>query len=84
MMYGWYDGNWGIGAWILMAVVMVLFWGGLAAVVLFILRRPVTAHGSAWLRPAHHDAEKVLSERFARGEIDEDEFTARRAALRRA
>ena len=37
--------------------------------------RPVLAHR----RP---EAERVLSERFARGEIDEAEFTARRAALR--
>ena len=31
----------------------------------------------------HRDAERILSERFARGEIDEEEFTRRRDALRR-
>lgn len=30
----------------------------------------------------HRDAERVLEERFARGEIDADEFTRRRALLR--
>ncbi|MEA9986770.1 SHOCT domain-containing protein [Subtercola sp. RTI3] len=31
----------------------------------------------------HHTAERLLSDRFARGEIDETEFETRRAALRR-
>ena len=78
MMYGWY----GIGTWIWMLVVMVLVLGALAALVILLLRRPGISNGSGTLRPAHHEAEKVLNERFARGEIDEDEFTARRAALR--
>lgn len=81
MMYGW-NGN-GVGAWIVMAVLMVVFWGGLISLVVWLVRRypaPDTGHH---FPPTHHDAERLLSERFARGEIDEDEFTSRRNALRR-
>lgn len=84
MMYGWYGGDWGIVGWILMALVMIVFWGGLITIVLFLVRRSAPGQGTEPLRPTHHHAEQLLSERFARGEIDENEFTARRAALRRS
>ena len=63
----------GIGAWVAMALLMLLF----------LVRRPHPGEGPAALRPPFHDAERILNERFARGEIDEQEFTARRTALRR-
>ncbi len=84
MMYGWYGGNWGVIGWIVMASVMLLFLAGLVVLVVLLLRPRSVAQGDPALRPAHHEAERVLNERFARGEIDEVEFTARRAALRRA
>lgn len=83
MMYGWYDGGAGVGAWILMAVAMVIFWGGIWALIVFVIRRPQAGHLGAAVVPLHHGAEQVLNERFARGEVDEKEFTARREALRR-
>ncbi|TFD82522.1 SHOCT domain-containing protein [Cryobacterium fucosi] len=83
MMYGWYGGDWGIGAWIAMALMMLVFWGGVVTVVVLLLRRTHTSEGSNLLRPSHHDAERILNERFARGEIDEEEYSTRRAALRR-
>ncbi|RAX48132.1 SHOCT domain-containing protein [Arthrobacter sp. AQ5-05] len=81
MMYGW-DGSWGAGAWIAMGLMMLLFWGGLAAVVIVLLRGGHSG-GRNNYGPPGDDAERILNERFARGEIDETEFTARRAALRR-
>jgi putative membrane protein len=83
MMYGWNGGGWGIGAWILMALVMVVFWGGIVALVIFLVRRARAGHGEHPLVQTHHEAERILNERFARGEIEDEEFTARRAALRR-
>ncbi|MCB5282234.1 MULTISPECIES: SHOCT domain-containing protein [unclassified Arthrobacter] len=82
MMYGWDGNGWGIGAWVAMAVLMLIFWGGVVTVVVLLLRRPHPGEGPAAQRPPHHDAERLLNERFARGEIDEQEFTARRTALR--
>lgn len=82
-MMGW-DGGWGVGAWIAMSLMMVVFWGGLIALVVWLVRgspsspsdRPATRSDD----PAEH-GEKVLAERFARGEIDEEEFTRRRELL---
>ncbi|MGG5173249.1 SHOCT domain-containing protein [Pseudarthrobacter sp. J1738] len=72
--------------WALMALMMLIFWGGVVTVVILLLRR---SRGSEppWpsgpYAPAHDEAERILNERFARGKIDETEFTARRTALRR-
>ncbi|MDN3935838.1 MULTISPECIES: SHOCT domain-containing protein [unclassified Arthrobacter] len=88
MMNGWYGNGWGLGGWIVMALLMLIFWGGVITVVVLLLRRPHhPGHGFPERgfpeQPAHDDAERILNERFARGEIDEQELTARRAALRR-
>ncbi|MBT1003991.1 SHOCT domain-containing protein [Paenarthrobacter sp. DKR-5] len=81
MMYGW-DGGWGAWGWAPMVLVMLLFWGGVVTVVILLLRRGAGAEGPGSVA-ARDDAERILNERFARGEIDETELTARRAALRR-
>lgn len=83
MMYGWYGNDWGIGGWIAMTLVMLLFWGGLITMVVLLVRRSRGSEGTSSLHPSHHDAERILNERFARGDIDEDEYTSRRTALRR-
>lgn len=83
MMYGWGGDGWGIGGWIAMALLMILFWGGVVTVFVVFLRRSHPDQVSTDVRPTHYDAERILNERFARGEIDETEYLARRAALRR-
>jgi putative membrane protein len=80
MMHWYGDGMSGWG-YLLMAVNTVVFWGLVAAgvVVLFryLGRTPDRSGGSA--RPT---AEQVLAERFARGEIDEEEYRRRLETLR--
>jgi putative membrane protein len=83
MMDGWYGNGWGIGAWIAMVLVMLLFWGGVVTVVILLLRRTHPGEGRPGPRPPYDEAERILNERFARGEIDEQELVARRSALRR-
>jgi putative membrane protein len=77
MMNGW-DG-WD---WIWMTFMMVAFWGGLAAVIVFAIK----SLGGSRRRsetPAP-DAMTVLETRFAKGEISEDEFEERRRVLQRS
>lgn len=40
MMYGWDGNGWGIGAWVAMALLMLIFWGGVVTVVVLLVRRP--------------------------------------------
>ncbi|WP_200950760.1 SHOCT domain-containing protein [Arthrobacter sp. Soil762] len=82
MMY--WDGNMGVWGYILMGVSFVLFWGAvITAIILF--SRSMGA-GNRRYDAGGHDtgiAEHLLAERFARGEIDESEYTARLTVLRR-
>ena len=82
-MYGCGGDSWGMTGWIAMAVLMVLFWGGVITVIVILLRRPHSGQGTPGMRPSHDEAERILHERFACGEIEESEYLARRAALRR-
>ena len=70
------DASWGAGQWIAMTVGMMLFWG-LIALLVFVLIRSLRTSGS---QPTAIP-DQILAERFARGEIDAAEYTARRAAL---
>ena len=84
MMYGWIDGGWGWGAWLAMGFLMVLFWGLIVALVVVLLRSSGHRHdgpprGDA--RPGD-EALRILNARFARREIDADEYTRRRDLLR--
>ncbi|GAA3367959.1 hypothetical protein GCM10020367_64500 [Streptomyces sannanensis] len=84
----WYDGGWGWGGWFVMAVMMVVFWGlviaGIVAVVHYVgdARRDGRAAPADERGWGQRRAEELLAERFARGEIDEDEYRRRRALLR--
>jgi putative membrane protein len=70
MMNDW--SGWG---WWWMTLAMVLVWGTVAWVVIIVARR---TSGSV-----RRDAQDVLDERYARGEIDTEEYRTRRDALRR-
>jgi putative membrane protein len=74
----WRYGNGGDMTWwmVLFAVLVVaLLIAGMVALVLFIVRQ------SADTGPGVSDARRVLEERFARGEIDEEEFRKRASLL---
>ncbi len=84
MMYGWHNGGWGWGAWLAMGLMMVVFWGSIVALVIVLLRSSGHHHDNppqGVPRPSD-DALRILDERFARGEIDADEYTRRRDLLR--
>ena len=83
MMDGWY-GGWGWGGWVVMGLMMLLFWGLIISVVVVVLRGTGAAHrhdDGAALR-AEDRALAILDDRFARGEIDAEEYRSRRDMLR--
>jgi len=57
-------------------LVMLVFWGGVIALGIWAFRR---------VRPSDSgdSALSILNERFARGEIDQQEYEQRKGALRR-
>jgi putative membrane protein len=65
--YGW--GGWLFGAVMMVGVWVLIFWA-----VVSLVRRPES-------QPTTRTAQQILSERFARGEIDADEYARRRDAL---
>jgi putative membrane protein len=86
MMYDHGMNGWG---WGLMTVAMVLFWGLLVVGVVFLVRylgRAPHRHPDAWPSGGgsvpRSSPEELLGERFARGEIDADEYRRRLDALR--
>jgi putative membrane protein len=73
----WGDG-W--GWWVFGTVMMLVFWGGLVALIVFVLRGWGDRGGDAG-RPVGTDARAILEERFARGEISKEEFEERKGVL---
>jgi putative membrane protein len=83
MWNGGYGGGWGWGGWILMAVVLIVVFAVIITAIALAVRyltgaSPRSQGGAGSAR----GAEDVLGERFARGEIDEEEFRRRVTALR--
>ena len=71
----WYYGTpMGWGGFAMMALTTVLFWGGLVALVVVLLRRLPHV-------PQIGSATRILEERLARGEIDTEEFDRVRRTL---
>jgi putative membrane protein len=85
MDYGYRNGGGHWGMWILMIVAMLVFWGALAWIIVTLLRqrgghsdpRPVAPSGTS------PDALRILDERLARGEIEEEEYKRRRDLIKR-
>jgi putative membrane protein len=83
-MMMWYGGDWGWGGWVLMTVAMVAFWALVITAVIFAVRYLTGPRGTA-ASPSGSGrtrAEGVLAERFARGEIDENEYRQNLSLLR--
>jgi len=73
-------GGWGWGAWLMMTVLLVVFWGAVAWVIVTLIR-----HGDSTPRSTHDggasDPLRILDQRYARGEIDDEEYRRRRNTL---
>lgn len=79
----WHSGwDWGWGHMIFGSFMMVLFWGGIIIAIVFAVRW-LGSGSSSGSMPAssRNKALDILQERFARGEIDKDEFEERKRLL---
>lgn len=77
-----WGGEWGWGHMIFGSLAMVLFWGGIILVIVFLVRWLGAGLGSQQMSPPPgKTALDILKERFARGEIDKDEFEERKRLL---
>ena len=81
-MMDWYDGGLSWGGWLAMTMMMVVFWGAVAFVLVALFRGFGTRGSQESSRPERSSLE-ILDDRFARGEIDEQEYRARQEVLRR-
>lgn len=70
-------GDWGAGWWILMALMMVVFWGLVIVGAVWLVRSLVGE------RHGHHrgSALEVLDHRLATGEISTEEYRERRSVI---
>jgi putative membrane protein len=76
MMY--WNGDWNGWAWLVMSLSMLVFWA-LVGVALWFAVRGLSRTQSA---PPSTTAEELLRQRYAAGEIDEDEYSRRLHMLR--
>lgn len=82
MVLDGFAGMHGSGWWIVGVVMMVLFWGGLAWIVMSLIRRTDgNADVSASRRRAQISPDEILRRRLASGAIDPEEFSTRMDAL---
>lgn len=85
--YGYGDGGGHWVVWVLMIVAMVVFWGALAWIIVTLVRHRGTPPDSGttppnpWVPPPASDGLRILNERLAGGDIDEEEYTRRRALI---
>ena len=89
MMYDRDGHDWGWGAWLGMGLMMTVLTVLVVAAVVLVVRATTGPHNAATSRspgtpqetPRASEAQRVLDERFARGDIDEGEYVARRDLL---
>lgn len=79
---GMWNGTWGWRHAVAGSLVMLLFWGGLIVLIALLVRRlNAERRVDRGAQPPRIDALDVLEERFARGELDREEFEERRRIL---
>lgn len=84
--YGWHGGGGGWGAWVFMAVMLAVVCVAIIAAAVMLVRYRTDQHSPTTpTRTPTGDRDsalQILDERFARGEIDAEEYTHRRDLLR--
>lgn len=80
--YGWNGG--GGGEWAAMGLVTMVFWVAVTAAVIAFVHHSRQPHNDRTLPGStQSQAQRLLDERFARGDIDAEEYTHRHDLLKR-
>ncbi|MEX2451481.1 MAG: SHOCT domain-containing protein [Rhodospirillales bacterium] len=77
---GWWHPAWGWGHMIFGGLMMIAFWGGIIFLIVLLVRWLGGASGRASTTPRRTPLE-ILQARFAKGEIDKEEYEERRKLL---
>lgn len=77
----WHDDGWGWGGWLAASLTMLLVWTVLVTAVVLLVRPFGQPRSGAGGSPDRSAAERILDERFARGELTEDEYRHQRDVL---
>lgn len=81
-MMWWNHGDWGVGSWVSMSVMMLVVWGLIIGLIVWAVRSvSEKPSGTGTDRRPAVIPDDVLSGRLARGEITEEEFVRRRSLL---
>jgi putative membrane protein len=81
-MMMWCDDDWGWGGWVLTTAAMVVFWALAITAIVLLARYLVSSRRGAKLGAGPKSAENLLAERYARGDIDDEEYRRRQTLLR--
>jgi putative membrane protein len=79
MMHDWWSDGWMGGGMLFGGLFMLLVWGLVIAALVLLIRYLVSSEGRE--RSVEESPREILDRRFAKGEIDKDEYEARRKAL---
>jgi putative membrane protein len=91
MTYGWHNNGMGAGWWALMAFGMIVFWAAVVIGGVYLIRHYRSGPGGISPRPGDggphsptspSSAVDILKERFAKGELTEEEYTRRLSLLK--
>ncbi len=89
-VWGWQSGGWGMmgpgmmggfGWWWLMPIFMILFWGLVIWGIVALVRGLSGSRGSNSTPPMTDSALEVLKKRYARGEINKEEYDEKKHDL---
>ena len=82
MSYGWCTPGAGGAWWVITAIAMMVFWVVVVAGVVILVRHFTASRGVASSAGRSNRALDILDERFARGEMSEDDYVHQRALLK--
>lgn len=78
---GWSGSGWGWPHMIFGGFMMIAFWGAIILLVVLLVRWLSGSHGQGDVWPRHKTPLHILQERFAKGEVDKEEYEERKRLL---